>query len=194
MKWITALIVGACLLTSLQAAPTAATPIPADSKSPYDFRGKPMADYPPYVAVFQAKTYGELKERLEDFFKQWEKDKKPLDDFASLNVYFHCQGALVRTCYLLGDVEGGDGYLMKHDPARAYHSQISGKALEQGKLPRIAKEIQAIHTHLGLEDPFPKGPPKDVTDFYLPLAAISEATYAKREKEPEEELEESEDE
>ena len=191
MKWITALVAGACLLTSLQAGPGASTPIPADSRSPYEFRGKPTSDYPPYTAIFQAKTYGELKERLENFFKQWEKDKKPLDDFASLNMYFHCQGALVRTCYLLGDVEAGDGYLMKHDPARAYQGRLSDRELEQGKLPRIAKEIQAIHLHLGLEDPFPKGPPKNVSELYQPLVAISEATYAKREKEPEEELEES---
>jgi hypothetical protein len=189
MKWIPALVAGACLLTSLQAGPSASTPIPADSRSPYEFRGKPAADYPPYAAVFQAKTYGELKERLEDFFKQWEKDKKPLDDFASLNIYFQCQGALVRTCYLLGDVEAGDAHLMKHDPARAYQGKLSGGELERGKLPQIAKEIQAIHLHLGLKDPFPKGPPKDVSELSQPLAAISEATYAKRQKEPEEELE-----
>jgi hypothetical protein len=191
MNWISALFAGACLLTSLQAGPSASTPIPADSKSPYEFRGKPTADYPPYTAVFQAKTYGELKERLENFFKRWEEDKKPLDDLASLNMYFQCQGALARTCYLLGDVEAGDGYLMKHDPVRASHGRLSDRALEQGKLPRIAKEIQAIHLHLGLEDPFPKGPPKNVNELYQPLAAISEATYAKREKEPEEELEDS---
>lgn len=194
MKWIPVLIVSACLLTSLHAGPNASTPIPADSKSPFDFRGKPTADYPPYTAVFQAKTYGELRERLEKFFKQWEKDKKPLDDFSSLNIYFHCQSALVRTCYLLGDVEAGDGHLMKHDPAKVYQGRLSDRELEQGKLPRIAKEIQAIHLHLGLEDPFPKGPPKNVSELYLPLAAISEATYAKREKEPEEELEGSDDE
>jgi hypothetical protein len=194
MNWITALVVGACLLTSLQAGPTAATPIPEDSKSPYEFRRKPAVDYPPYTAVFQAKTYGELKARLEDFFKQWEKEKKPFDDLNSIMIYFHCKEALIRTYYLLGDIEAGDEFLMKCKFGEGYRAELTREVIEEGKLKGIAKKIQGICVNLKLEDPFPKGPPEDVTELYRPLVKISEVTYAKRDKEPEEELEESEDE
>lgn len=194
MKWISAIMVSVSLLTSLQAGPDASTSIPADSRSPFDFRGKPASDYPPYKAVFQAKTYGELRERLENFFEQWEKDKKPFEDYISINSYFHCKGALVRTCYLLGDVDAGDEYLLKYDPSKAYSGELERRAMDKGRLRLIAKQIQAIHAHLGLEDPFPKGSPKELSELYGPLAAISGATVAKGDKEPEEELEESKDE
>ncbi|MCW1921614.1 hypothetical protein OKA05_03560 [Luteolibacter arcticus] len=192
MKILCAVLIAVWLLSPAQAGPTAETLIPASSRSPLDFRGKSPVDYPPYAAVFQAKTYGELKERLEDFFRQWEKDKKTFTDHATVNIYFHCKNALIRTCYLLGDIEAGDEHLMKLDPGQQYLREIRRVDLEAGKIQRIAKEIQAIHLHLGLKDPFPQGAPKDLVSLYLPLAEISQVTQAQRKKEPEEELEDPE--
>ena len=93
------------------------TSIPANSESMYEFRGRAGFTYEPYEALFQTKTYGELRFALEEFFRHWKADGRTFEDSSSRNVFFRCRLALIRTYYLLGDTGKADTLLRWMHPA-----------------------------------------------------------------------------
>ncbi len=90
---------------------TADTPIPENGNSAFEFRGNPSFGYAPLKEVYKAKTYGELRDALENFFTQWKKDGMVFEDSASTNMFYSCRLALIRTYYLLGESEKADTLL-----------------------------------------------------------------------------------
>ncbi len=93
------------------------TSIPANSENALEFRGQVGLTYEPYEALFQTNTYGELRVALEDFFRQWKADGRTFEDSASTNIFLRCRLALIRTYYLLGDIEKADALLLWMHPA-----------------------------------------------------------------------------
>lgn len=149
-------------------------PIPADSASPYDYRGEPGWDDPDYQALFEAKTYGELHESLRKFLGSWFSRKDELKEPVQIAAYFTAKQALIRTYYLMGHVAEGD-QLMKE-----FHPQVLGlipeipdqkpmDAVEREKILRMAARIQALYAGLGEDDPFAGGLPQDVHELYEPV-------------------------
>ena len=148
--------------------------IPADSKSPHDFRGKPDFAYAPYEALYQAKTVGELHEKLCEFFKTWVKDGRKFDDPVATDRYFRCKQALIRVNYLCGRMEEGDSLMQEFHPSRQANVADPIKAMqaagEQEKIARTVERIRVTYSELGeKEDPYPNGLPKDLHELYAPL-------------------------
>ncbi len=96
---------------TLHASLEPATPIPADSENLYEFRGDAHFTYEPYEALFETKTYGELRSALEEFFRRWKEDGRVFEDASSKYTFLHCRLALIRTYYLLGDTRKADTIL-----------------------------------------------------------------------------------
>lgn len=168
---------------SAQEAPKEFNPgavaIPADSKSPYDFRGKPDFAYPPYEALYQAKTVAELAGKLEAFFKAWKKDGRDFKDPVAAERYFRCKQALIRLYYLQGHMQEGDRLMVEFHPTRQDLKAEVGKLLqaagEKEKIDRAAERIRVLFSESGEKlDPYPKGPPKDLHEVYEPILEVME--------------------
>ena len=87
-------------------------PIPADSKHRWDFRGPPRAlSDEAYVKLFSCKTYEELRDALIVAIENLEGEQ---DCTAPYYVASSCRLALIRTYYLLGDVENADRLLEEY--------------------------------------------------------------------------------
>lgn len=149
-------------------------PIPADSDSPYDFRGESTWEDPAYQALFKAKTYGELYEALRRFLGVWAERQNDLKEPAHVEAYFTGKQALLRTYYLMGRVHEGDRLLSE------FHPKVLGlipedkerkpvDAGEREKILRMAGRIQALYAELGEDDPFAEGLPQDVHQLYAPV-------------------------
>jgi hypothetical protein len=161
-------------VVSAQEERIAAIPIPADSKSPYDFRGESKWDDPAYQALFHAKTYGDLHEALIDFVRKWSARQNELKDPAHVAAYFTAKQALIRTSYLMGELEPGDKLMEEFHPKALglMPTAKQGKlvdAVEREKINRIADQIRRLYTDAAEGDPYPNGPPADVHELYLPL-------------------------
>ena len=162
------------LVASAQEDRVAAIPIPADSKSPYDFRGDPAWEDPEYHALFRAKTYGELHEALIAFVKKWSDRQNDLKAPAHIAAYFTAKQALIRSFYLRGELEPGDKLMEEFHPNAlgVMPAAKQGKvvdAVEREKINRMADQIRRLYSELGEDDPYPKGPPADVHELYIPL-------------------------
>ena len=170
-----------CILPSFAQSPKppaefnpAKLEIPADSESPYDFRGKPDFAYAPYEALYQTKTVGDLYEKLREFFKAWAKDGRKFDDPVATDRYFRCKQALIRVYYLCGRMEEGDRLMQEFHPSRQANAADPIKAMqaagEQEKIARTVERIRGTYSQLGVkEDPYPNGAPKDIHELYAPL-------------------------
>jgi hypothetical protein len=151
-------------------------PIPADSKSPYDFRGKPDFDYAPYEALYRAKTIGELTDGLEKFFKAWKADGRNFDDPIAADRYFRCKQALIRLYYVQGMMAPGDDLMMEFHPSRRAPQGDLAKEMKaagvEEKFARKAEEIRVLYSQFYKDNPYPNGPPKDFHDLYAPMLKI----------------------
>lgn len=155
----------------------AAIPIPADSKSPYDFRGEPTWNDPEYQALFKAKTYGDLHEALVAFVRKWSGRQNDLKDPTHIAAYFTAKQAVIRSFYLRGELEPGDKLMEEFHPKALglMPGEKQGKAvdaMEREKINRMADRIRRLYTELGEGDPYPKGPPSDVHELYVPMLKI----------------------
>lgn len=173
-----------CLLPSFAESPKppedfdpASLEIPADSKSPYDFRGKPDFAYPPYEALYKTKTVGELCDKLWDFLQAWEKDARKFEDPVATERYFRCKLAFIRLNYLCGRMQEGDRLMDKLNPMHGMAAGKDGKGhqavVEKEKMARAEQRIRVMWSELGeKDDPYPKGAPKDIHELYEPLFRI----------------------
>ena len=150
-------------------------PIPADSESLLDFRGKPTWDYEPYKALFETKTYGELLEGLYAFFAAWTRDGMKLQGDTAVSCYYNCKLAQIRLNYLLReDHLHADKLLLELHPKNQIDEKKADRILAAQvgieQIRRKEEEIRVMFKTLGeKEDPYPDGPPKDVHQLYQPL-------------------------
>lgn len=149
-------------------------PIPADSDSPYDFRGEPTWNDPAYQELFKTKTYGELNDALRKFLGVWSERHDELKEPAHIEAYFTGKQALLRTYYLMGRVHEGDRLLSEFHPKvlgliAENKEQKPVDAGEREKILRMAARIQALYSELGEDDPFAEGLPVDVHQLYAPV-------------------------
>ncbi len=151
-------------------------PIPAESGSPYDFRGKADYAYPPYEALFKTRTYGELRAGLEKFMASWHADGRTFADASSLESYLRCKQALVRIYYLAGETAPGDSLmgeltLAKETPAADLEAGLrQAQALEE--ITRLADQINTRHEELCGEKAYPGGKPRNLHQLLKPLFKI----------------------
>jgi len=108
---ITAIILG------FSVSSFAETPIPQDSGRFWDFRGRPNFSNPEYEKLYQCRTYEELRDQLKKAIKsiapaageEWQ-------DASQANIVATCQLALIRTLYILGDLDEADKLLEQFHP------------------------------------------------------------------------------
>lgn len=93
------------------------TPIPKDSERFWDFRGESNFTNLEYEKLYQCRTYEELRDQLKKAIKsvapvageEWE-------DASQVNIAASCQLALIRTHYILGEVDEADKQLERLHP------------------------------------------------------------------------------
>ena len=94
-------------------------PIPADSKSPWDYRGEPRTiTRDSYAALFGCKTYEELVEKLAVAISDLEHEP---DCATPLYVASGCRLARIRAFYIMGETEKADKLLERY--AAVYRKQ-----------------------------------------------------------------------
>ncbi len=150
-------------------------PIPTDSESVLDFRGKPTWDYEPYQALFATKTYGGLLEGLYAFFAAWTHDGMKLQGDEAVKCYYNCKLAQIRLNYLLRqDHLHADKLLLELHPQNKIGEKEADRILAaQVGIEQIRRKEEQIRTMLKSlgerDDPYPDGPPQDVHQLYRPL-------------------------
>ena len=88
------------------------TPIPADSKSPWDYRGEPRTiTRESHDKLFSCKTYEELAKALIVAIADLEHEP---DCTTPLYVASGCRLALIRAYYIMGDTESADKLLERY--------------------------------------------------------------------------------
>lgn len=148
-------------------------PIPADSKSPFDFRGKPDWDYEPYQALFDCKTYGELREALSKFRGAFSRDRVRLETKQARLAYFRAKQAYIRTnLYLFRHMEAEEWLLELHPRNRVTKEEAEKLVLAEADLQRIKTAAKMQEKLLKEIDPkmrpYPKGGPRDYHELLLP--------------------------
>jgi len=104
-------------------------PIPPDSKHNWDFRGPPRTiTRDSFAKLFSCKTYEELRDALVEAIKDLEHEP---DDPTPLYVASDCRLALIRTYYLLGEIEHADRLLEQYS---SVHRDSKGQ-LDLSKVP-----------------------------------------------------------
>ena len=102
----------ALTVLALSAAAFADHPIPPDSKHNWDFRGPPRTiSDESFTKLFSCKTYEELRDALIKAIEDLEHEP---DDPTPLYVASDCRLALIRTYYLLGEIEHADRLLEQY--------------------------------------------------------------------------------
>jgi len=87
-------------------------PIPADSKSPWDYRGEPRTiNRKSHDALFACQTYEELAKALIVAIKDLEHEP---DCAAPVYVASGCRMALIRAYYIMGETEKADKLLERY--------------------------------------------------------------------------------
>lgn len=123
------LLLLALAILSCSSAALADTPIPPDSKHRWDFRGPPRTiTRDSFTKLFSCKTYEELRDALIAAIEDLE--HKP-DDPTPLYVASDCRLALIRTYYLLGEIEHADRLLEQYS---IVHRDSKGN-LDVSKVP-----------------------------------------------------------
>ena len=112
----------ALIILVLNAAALADHPIPPDSKQNWDFRGAPRTiTRESFAKLFSCKTYEELRDALIKAIEDLEHEP---DCAAPLYAAGECRLALIRTYYLLGDVEQADRLLEQYS---SVHRDANGQ-------------------------------------------------------------------
>jgi hypothetical protein len=102
----------ALAILSFSSAAPADTPIPPDSKHRWDFRGPPRTiTRDSFAKLFSCKTYEELRDALIEAIEDLEHAP---DDPTPIYVASDCRLALIRTYYLLGEIEHADRLLEQY--------------------------------------------------------------------------------
>lgn len=102
----------ALAILSFNTAAFADHPIPPDSKHSWDFRGPPRTiTRESFAKLFSCKTYEELRDALIKTIEDLEHEP---DCATPLYVASDCRLALIRTYYLLGDIEQADRLLQPY--------------------------------------------------------------------------------
>ncbi len=104
------------------------TPIPNDSKRFWDFRDKPNFTNSEYEKLYQCRTYEELREQLKKAIKsispapgeEWE-------DASQGNTVASCELALIRTHYILGEIDEADRLLERLHPIHRGEKDAGGQ-------------------------------------------------------------------
>ena len=119
----------ALAILSFNAAAFADHPIPPDSKQNWDFRGPPRTiTRESFAKLFSCKTYEELRDALIKAIEDLEHEptiRRPL------YVASDCRLALIRTYYLLGEIEHADRLLEQY---LSVHRDSKGQ-LDLSKVP-----------------------------------------------------------
>jgi hypothetical protein len=106
-------------------------PIPPDSKQSWDFRGPPRTiTRESFAKLFSCKTYEELRDALIKTIEDLENEP---DDPTPLYVASDCRLALIRTYYLLGEIEQADLLLQQYSSV----NRDSKGQLDLSKVPLI---------------------------------------------------------
>lgn len=172
MKLLLALAAALLLLPIASAQSPENFAIPADSKSPFDFRGTPAAwDFAAYQALFRTKTFGELHEGLRQFMKEWNALEQKPQSPAATEAYFTCKQALIRTYYLFGEVEPADELLLEFRPSKETLANPAA-TLNREQALSVGKQIREMCLGMGEPDPFPNGIPENIHAIYAPLLKI----------------------
>ena len=119
----------AALVLGIGVSSFAETPIPKDSVRFWDFRGSPNFSHPEYEKLYQCRTYEELRDQLRKAIKsiapaageEWQ-------DASQGNIVASCQLALIRTLYILGELEEADKLLERFHPAHEGGQPGGGKS------------------------------------------------------------------
>gem|GEM_PF-7035995 len=94
-------------------------PIPADSKSPWDYRGEPRSiTRKSHDALFACKTYEELVAALEVAIKDLEHEP---DCASPMYIASGCRLARIRAYYIIGETEKADRLIERY--AAVYRKQ-----------------------------------------------------------------------
>jgi hypothetical protein len=119
----------AFVILSLSSAALADTPIPPDSKHRWDFRGSPHTiTRDSFAKLFACKTYEELRDALIAAIEDLEHEP---DDPTPIYVASDCRLALIRTYYLLDEIEHADRLLEQYS---VVHRDSKGN-LDVSKVP-----------------------------------------------------------
>ena len=87
-------------------------PIPAESKSPWDYRGEPRSiTRESHDKLFACKTYEELARALVFAIRDLEHEP---DCAAPVNVASGCRLALIRAYYIMGEIEKAEKLLERY--------------------------------------------------------------------------------
>ncbi len=124
----------------------AETFIPKVSREVMDFRGTPNFSDPEYEKLFDCQTFEELRDQLLRSIESLGQIRE--EDTSRENVLMVCRLALIRTNYLLGDIERGDELLMKLHPAEL---QAKGREGRIGKRGGKKNVVLILADDLGYE-------------------------------------------
>ena len=93
------------------------SPIPADSKQLLDFRGSPNFSATEFQRLYRCESYEELRDQLLRAIEAISpKPGAELEDLAQQNALATCKLALIRTYYILGELEEADKRLLELHP------------------------------------------------------------------------------
>ena len=119
----------AFVILSLSSAALADTPIPPDSKHRWDLRGSPHTiTRDSFAKLFACKTYEEIRDALIAAIEDLEHEP---DDPTPIYVASDCRLALIRTYYLLDEIEHADRLLEQYS---VVHRDSKGN-LDVSKVP-----------------------------------------------------------
>lgn len=173
MKIIASLLVTVFASCFVSAQDIKSIPILPESNSPFDFRGEPEWDYPPYKKLFETKTYGELLAALQEFGKHWNEDQASHKGVVASNAYYTCKQAMIRLLYLSDEAEEADRLLEELHPRHHLKGEDAQKLLaaniEKDRIRRVAAEIRVLYMEMASEDPYPNGIPATIHELYRPL-------------------------
>ena len=115
-------------------------PIPEEGKHRWDFRGKAAGfSHKDYDRLFEAKTYEELRDLLPIVIESLEKDAT---DATPLHYASTCRLALIRTHYILGEIEKADEMLEQYSAANEPDKQFAER-LEVAERRIARKKLEA---------------------------------------------------
>ncbi len=113
------------------------TPIPKDSKRFWDFRGNPNFTDAEYEKLYRCKTYEELRDQLlkaiQSLAPKEGEEGEEWEDGSQANIVASCQLALVRTHYLLGELDRADALLMRLHPVNRQGDAVQPATAEDSK-------------------------------------------------------------
>ena len=119
----------ALAILAIHTAALADHPIPPNSKQDWDFRGPPRTiTRESFAKLFSCKTYEELRDALIKTIEDLEHEP---DDPTPLYVASDCRLALIRTYYLLGEIEHADRLLQQY----SFVNRDSKGRLDLSKVP-----------------------------------------------------------